>query len=98
MRLPLHIGFPILVALLLMAGAVDIGPERSALLVVAIVLALWMAFSLNIRPRGPPEPEEDPDAPVLEPPEDIEPLDEKELKALEDEARKAEHPRGPYRR
>lgn len=89
--LRLNVGLPLLVAVLLAAGVLDFGPWRSVGLAVAIALALWMAYSLRIRPRGPEEPEEDPDVPPLDDPdpdapEPLRPLTPEEQKDLEHEA------------
>jgi hypothetical protein len=89
--LRLNIGLPLLAADLLIAGVLDFGPGRSLALTLGIVLALWMAYSLRIRPRHPVEAEEDPDAPALDDPdpstpEPLRPLSEEEQKELEHEA------------
>jgi hypothetical protein len=88
-RLPLNFGLPVLVALLLVAGYLEYGPERSTILALCIGLALWMAFSLNIGERDPEDPEageegEEPGA--LEPPEEMQPLTEEQQRELEEEA------------
>ena len=90
-KLPLNIGFPLLIVVLLVAGILDFGPERSVALVAIIVLALWMAYSLAIRPKGDVEEEQDADTPALDDPdpttpEPLRPLTDEEQKELEHEA------------
>lgn len=97
--LPLNIGLPVLVAVLLLAGMLDFGPWRSVLLGAAIVLALWMAFSLRIPPRDETGTE-DPDTPALDDPdpdapEPLRPLTEEEQKELEREAERHKPLRRP---
>ena len=88
-RMPLNIGLPVLVALLLCAGYVDFSPLRSALLAVGIGVALWTAFSLEIGSgdseyRDPELEDDSPEGP--EPEEEMRPLTEEEQKELEVEA------------
>jgi len=90
-KLPLNIGLPLLVLALIIAGMIDFGPERSVALTVVIVLALWMAYSLTIRPRGEVEEEQDANTPAIDDPdpstpEPLRPLSEEEQKDLEHEA------------
>lgn len=46
MKLTLRTGVPLLLALLLLSQLVDFGPAYTLLLVAAMGIALWMAFSL----------------------------------------------------
>lgn len=97
--LPLNIGLPLLLAVLLAAGLLDFGPWRSILLGGAIVLALWMAFSLRIPPRDEADME-DPDVPALDDPdpdapEPLRPLTEEEQQELEREAERYKPLRRP---
>ncbi len=90
-KLPLHIGVPILIAVLLAAGVLEFGPYRSVALGAAILLALWMAYSLDIRPHEDELPDMDPDTPEIgdpdpDAPEPLRPLTEEEQKELEHEA------------
>lgn len=89
--LRLNVGLPLLVGDLLLAGVLEFSPWRSVLLVAAIVLAMWMAFSLRIRPRYAPPPEGEADLPPLNDPdphapEPLLPLSEEEQKRLDHEA------------
>jgi len=68
MKLPLKWGLLVLAALAVLHSALEAPNARTVVLVVAMGVALWTAFSLNIPPRREPEPE-----PLLEPPEDGEP-------------------------
>ena len=52
-KLPLRYGIPALVALWVGHGFVEDENWRTVLLVVAMGVALWTAFSLNIPPRKP---------------------------------------------
>jgi hypothetical protein len=75
MKLPLRWGVPLLVALLLSSGYVG-NRERTILLVLAMGVALWMAFSLPIPPRRADadadgiDPDDDDIAPPGQPPRD----------------------------
>jgi hypothetical protein len=51
MKLPLKFGLPILVAIWVVHGFVEDENTRTFLLVAAMAVALWTAFSLNIPPR-----------------------------------------------
>lgn len=101
-KLPLNIGLPLLVVALLIAGVLEFGPERSTALTIVIALALWMAYSLTIRPRGEEDPaaeEEHHDGPAIDDPdptaeEPLRPLTDEEQKELEHEATRHR----PYRK
>jgi hypothetical protein len=82
MKLPLKIGLPLL-GLLLVGLAFSEGPGRLVLLLAAMGVALWSAFSLP-RPAPGPEPR-----PLGAPPPDAEDADEA------DEADEAPPPRAP---
>jgi hypothetical protein len=71
MKMPLKYGIPLLIALWLGAGFVEYGQGKTLLMVLAMGVAMWTAFSLP-RPRRR-QPEEFEDGPPLEsapPPED----------------------------
>jgi hypothetical protein len=98
-KLPLNIGLPLLVLALLIAGYYEFGPERSVALAVVIALALWMAYSLAIRPHEEVDEEQDEDEPAIDDPdpaseEPLRPLTEAEQKELEHEAERHR----PYRK
>lgn len=76
MRLSLRLGIPLLVVLLVGSGMAR-GGERTLLLVAAMAVALWTAFSLP-RPRPPAEPPGEP--------EDLEEDEGYDLEEDEDEA------------
>lgn len=67
MKLPLKWGLLALVGLWLLHGALDDRNARTTVLIAAMGVALWTAFSLKIPPKREPEEE-----PLLEPPEDEE--------------------------
>ena len=73
MNLPLKVGLPLLVALLVGSSFAE-GFERTAVLVAAMAVALWTAFSLPHVRRPPPE-EPPPDEAEAEPPEEEPPAD-----------------------
>ena len=50
MKLPLKYGIPLLVVLLLASGYTSYGQGKTLLMMLAMVVALWTAFSLP-RPR-----------------------------------------------
>ena len=66
MKLPLRYGLPLLGLLLLALSLVE-GRERTLLLVGAMGVALWTAFSL---PHPGPKPEEPPMVPPEDSPEE----------------------------
>ena len=51
MKLPLKFGLPILAGIWIWHGFVEHTMARTMLLVAAMAVALWTAFSLNIPPR-----------------------------------------------
>ncbi len=70
MRLPLKIGIPLLIGLWLASGYTDYGQGKTLMMILAMGIALWTAFSLPRPRRPPPEPpaeEEGEDEPL--PPE-----------------------------
>ena len=67
MRLPLPWGSGLLVGLWVLHGFLTHPAEKTALLIVAMGVAMWTAFSLNI-PAKKPEPERS----LLVPPEEEE--------------------------
>ena len=66
MKMPLKYGIPLLIALWLGSGYTDYGQGKTALMSLAMAVALWTAFSLPRPPRRQPEDTE---------PEDTEPED-----------------------
>jgi hypothetical protein len=66
MRLPIGWGLALLAGLWVLHALLDDPRLKTALLIVAMAVALWTAFSLNI-PARKAEPE---DPSVLEPPEE----------------------------
>ncbi len=62
MRLPLKYGIPLLIGLWLASGHTDYGQGKTVMMILAMGVAMWTAFSLP-RPRrpppGPPEEEEE---------------------------------------
>jgi hypothetical protein len=90
-KLPLNIGLPVLVAVLLAGGMMEFGPWRDAVLTIAIAIALWTAFSLKIGRPDPETSEEEPPTPALDDPdpdapEPLRALTEEEQKELEETA------------
>lgn len=67
MKLPLKWGLLALVGLWVLHGALESPRERIVLLIAAMGVALWTAFSLNIPPKPKPEEES-----LLDPPEEEE--------------------------
>ena len=67
MRLPLPWGISLLAGLWVLHAFLSHPAEKTALLIVAMGVAMWTAFSLNI-PEKKPEPERS----LLEPPEEEE--------------------------
>ncbi len=62
MKLPLRFGIPLLVGLLLISSYTGYDQGKTLFLLLAMVVALWTAFSLP-RPRRHQEPEEDREGP-----------------------------------
>ncbi len=56
MKLPLKIGIPLLIVLWLVSGYTSYGEGKTALMMFAMGVALWTAFSLP-RPKRQPPPE-----------------------------------------
>jgi hypothetical protein len=65
MKLPPLWGFGLLLGLWVLHAFLDDPTQKTALLILAMAVALWTAFSLNI-PDREPEPERS----LLEPPEE----------------------------
>ena len=60
MKLPLRFGLPLLVGLWLASGYTPYGQGKTLLMVLAMAVALWTAFSLPLpRRRHPEEVEEE---------------------------------------
>lgn len=58
MKMPLKYGIPLLIALWLGSGYTDYGQGKTALMSLAMGVALWTAFSLPRPPRRRPEDSE----------------------------------------
>ena len=61
MKLPLRWGFLALIAIWLGYGFVEQQAMKSGILIMAMGIALWTAFSLNIPARRRPEPYDEED-------------------------------------
>ncbi len=59
MKLPLKYGIPLLVLLWLASGYTAYGEGKTLLMMLAMGVALWTAFSLPRPRRRPPEPPEE---------------------------------------
>jgi hypothetical protein len=71
MKLPLKWGLAALLGLWVLHGFLEAPDARTLLLVVAMGVALWTAFSLNIPAKKEPRQEE----PVIPPPEERKEMD-----------------------